>query len=359
MSSTSRRIRNRRCGAWLAAPVASLLLAAACSGGDDDAANTATAGSAPPAAAASASGPSSTASEPATASTGSGAPGTSAAVEGANPAVTSPSTTASAVANGITAITVESTTEQYFVLYVRPVLDAPLELPVAIARGGAGSTTLTDGRSELPEAHYRVASFPVSSPGDVDGDGIDDLTELDGIEGGNPLNPAPELDPGTGANLIADRETFELLSYQGDQVARDSYLAGLEYVKFWIVDTDTDHPAVYFMNTETYRAHPDFGNDVGIASGRGPAPGKLRGDIVYLPDAQAPDGSQGVYRFAFQPNDAYPFSEIALAYEVLAASMPMLDNNLLYYPFPQSALPLYERERATYDAYRVPVLVEQ
>ena len=84
---------------------------------------------------------------------------------------------------------------------------------------------------------------------------------------------------------------------------------------------------------------------------------QMRGDVVYNPDATAPDGTKGTYRFAFQPSDAYSFKDIALAYELLVSSMPMLTNNLLYYPFPQAALPLYQKERALYDAYRVPVLL--
>jgi hypothetical protein len=260
--------------------------------------------------------------------------------------------------SGLTSLVVESTPDQYFVLYVRPDLDAATEIPVAIARGNAGTTTLTDGRSQLANEHYRVATFSSASPGDVDGDGVDDLTELADPVNANPLNPAPPLDLTDGAVIIPDRATFETLSYQGDQVARDGYLAGLEFVKFWLVGTDKAHPSVYFMNTETYRAHPTFASAVGIPGGRGPAPGSMRGDIVYNANATAPDGSKGTYRFAFQPNDAYSFDEIALAYELLATSLPMLRNNLLYYPFPSAALPLYQKERAAYDAYRVPVLVE-
>lgn len=228
---------------------------------------------------------------------------------------------------------------------------------MAIARGVAGTTVLTDGRSQLPAEHYRVATFPVDDPGDVDADGIDDLAELADAANANPLNPAPSLARRVGAVVVPDVETFAALSYQGDNVARDRYLAGLEFVKFWITGTNSPHPAVYFMNTNTYKAHPEFGRAVGIAAGPGPSPGAMRGDIVYDPDGIAPDGSKGTYRFAFQPNDAYPFADIALAFELLASSMPMLDNNLLYYPFPQSALPLYEKEKALYDAYRVPVLL--
>ena len=259
----------------------------------------------------------------------------------------------------MTAIEVQSTTSQYFVLFVKPDLKTALEVPVAIAKGKAGTTTITDGRTKLPDAHYRVATFSIDKPGDVDGDGVDDLTELADPVNANALNPAPKLEARTGAVIVSDVATFANLSYQGNNVARDDYLAGLEFMKFWIVGTNTAHPAVYFMNTNNYNAHPTFASAVGIAAGRGPAsPGSMRGDVVYNPNGIAPDGSKGTYRFAFQPSDAYSFKDIAIAYELLVSSMPMLTNNLLYYPFPQAALPLYQKEKALYDAYRVPALVE-
>jgi hypothetical protein len=267
-------------------------------------------------------------------------------------------TTKAAAKKGVTSLSVASTVDQYFILYFRPDAASPRELPVSITRGKAGTTTLTDGRTMLSEDRYRVVTGLIASPGDVDGDGIDDLTELDNPKGANPLNAAPAMDIDTGAVLVPDRATFEVLSYQGDEVARDAYLAGLEFVKFWIVDTDTDNPSVYVMNTESYRAHPVFAGVVGIAGGRGPSPGKMRGDVVYDAKATAPDGTKGRYRFAFQPNDAYSFSEIALAYESLITSMPVLTGKLVYYPFPQSALPLYESEKAQYNKSRVPVLIE-
>jgi hypothetical protein len=261
-------------------------------------------------------------------------------------------------APGLTKIVVDSTPDQYFVLYVRPDLKAATEIPVAITRGEVGKTTLTDGRSQLPNDHYRIATFTVASPADVDGDGIDDLTELADPVNANPLNPAAKLDPADGAVIIADKATYEKMSYQGNDVARDAYLAGLEFMKFWIVDTDKEHPSVYFMNTEKYRAHPVFASAVGLPGGRGPEPGKMRGDIVFDPKGTAPDGSQGIFRFAFQPSDAYSFQEIALAYELLATSMAPLRNNLVYGAFKQAAYPRYEKEKAAYDAYRVPVRAE-
>ncbi len=337
---------RRRHLATLASSAVALTLVASCSSGATEEVSTATSAASASAVASTSSTASSTT---ARAATTTAAPATTAA----------PTTTAAAVASGMTSISVPSTTEQYFVLFVKPVLTATAEIPVAIERGKAGTTTLTDGRSQLSKEHYRVETFSVAAPGDVDGDGIDDLTELADPVNANPLNPAPALASDQGAVVIPDRATFELLSYQGDQVAIDRHLAGLEFVKFWLVDVDTDHPTVYFMNTETYRAHPQFATAVGIPGGRGPQPGKMRGEIVYNAEGIAPDGSKGVYRFEFEPNDAYSFAEVALGYELLAASMPLLTNNLVYYPMPQAALPLYNKEKALYDAYRMPVMVEE
>ena len=73
----------------------------------------------------------------------------------------------------------------------------------------------------------------------------------------------------------------------------------------------------------------------------------------------APDCSLGVYRFEFEPQDNYSFEAVAYAYEVLAASMPLLEGNFAYYPMPARALPLYHRERELYDASRVDVLLEE
>lgn len=271
---------------------------------------------------------------------------------------TDTSTAEGSVADGQTSFVVESTTADYFILWVRPDAASDREVPVAVVRGEDGSTTITDHRQQLPEDRYRVETASVANPGDVDDDGIDDLTELDDPVGSNPLNGAPAMDSELGAVNIPDQETFELLSYQGNDVARDSYLAGLEFVKFWIVDTDTDNPKVYFMNTNNYNAHPRFAEQIGLGGGRGPQPGKMRGDIVFSPDDVAPDGTIGRFRFAFQPNDAYSYDEIALAYEALVNSMPSLGGKLFYYPFPQSALPLYEAEIDQYATGRVPVLVD-
>ncbi len=265
------------------------------------------------------------------------------------------------IAVGSVPVVVESTVEKYYVLYAMHQLngETAVEVPVSVTLGQAGTTTLTEQLSALPADRYRVDEFLIAEPGDLDGDCIDDITELGDPAGMNPLNPAPAVEFVDGVVAIPDRETFEALSYQGRRVVIDKHLRGLEYVKFYLFLMDTDRPVVYFMNTETHRAHPWFGNVIGLWHNPLWLQGAMKGEIVYHPNVVAPDGSLGVYRFEFEPQDAYAFEAVAYAYEVLAASMPLLDDNFAYYPMPARALPLYHEERALFDDSRVNVLLEE
>ena len=254
---------------------------------------------------------------------------------------------------------VESTTEEYFVLYVRPTLDSEREFPVSVTLGEDGTTTLTEQLSPLPKEHYRVEKFLIADPADIDNDCIDDITELGDPVGMNPLNPARAVPFHDGAVAIPDRETFEALSYKGRDVPYHRHLQDLEFVKFYIIGVSTDNMGIYFMNTETHRIHPDFGDAIGLWEDPLWGQGYMGGEIIYHPNVVAPDGSLGVYRYQFQPMDVYTFGYVARSYEVLAASMPLLDDNLAYYPMPRRALPLYHKERALYDDSRINVVLRE
>ena len=63
-------------------------------------------------------------------------------------------------------IVVESTTEEYFVLYVRHDLDGTvLELPVSVTLGENGTSTLAENVEALPKERYLVEKFPHRRPG--------------------------------------------------------------------------------------------------------------------------------------------------------------------------------------------------
>ena len=81
----------------------------------------------------------------------------------------------------------------------------------------------------------------------------------------------------------------------------------------------------------------------------------LVGQISYYPKLVAPDGSSGVYVFRYTGvtglRDYYPFNIVAHTYTALAASMPLIEDNLAYHmsnrmlPLARDDLPLYEDSR--------------
>ena len=222
------------------------------------------------------------------------------------------------VAVAVTAvpIVVASTTADYFVLYVRHTVGetTTVEVPVLVTLGKAGTTTLAENVEALPGERYRVEKYLIADPADVDGDCVDDITELGDPVGMNPVNPAPAIAFSDGAVAIPDRETFETLAFHQ------------ETVKFVLIGMDTDRPGVYFSATDTHRGHPSFLDAVGIDRDQS---GLVTGWIVHDSKLVAPDGSQGVYYYQLQPrNTGAGFSLLSRSYTLLAASMPLLDDNL-------------------------------
>jgi hypothetical protein len=261
-------------------------------------------------------------------------------------------------------IEVASSEAFYYVLYLSKSLnDLENEVPVSMVLGQEGSTVITEPLGIHPQpGFYRVAEFPRNDPGDLDDDGVDDVAELIGQENGlrAPINPAFQVNIDDGANSIPDHDTFSLLSYQGSDVVIDTHLRDLEFVKFYIIDAHTDKPFIFFMNTVTHRAHRRFADAVGIprAGGGNQILGQMRGEIIFHPQLARADGGTGVYRFEFEPNDSYAFEDVQFGHELMARNMPVLENNLSYYPMPNAALPLYWQEKELYDNSRIPIVLE-
>ena len=282
-----------------------------------------------------------------------------------------------AVTATTTSIVVNSTEDDYFVLYASfEVGSTTREHPVLVKLGENATTTLAENVEALSAESYRVEKYAVDDPGDVDGDCIDDITELNNFARMNPISSAPPFDIAVATLGIPDRATFETLSYKGeDLVHYMSLLPNLEHIMFFILGMDTDRPVVYFINTENRRSYLGFGSYLrrtfGILKDDEGPPRDMRGVVVYHPDVAAPDGSMGVYRFEFPTgwHSDMTFERVAHAYGVLAANMPLLDDNLMFHPIARLAqygdpsnrplpLAMYESEKSLYDASRVDVLLD-
>ena len=249
-------------------------------------------------------------------------------------------------------IVVASTPDDYFVLYVRHDVDGTtVEVPVLVKRGEAGTTTLAENVKALPAERYRVEKYPITDPADVDGDCLDDLTELNDLGNMSPVNPAPALDISDGAVAVPDQETFETLARDAKQILEPNF-AGFEAIKFVLFDRST---AIYFMNTEKYLVHHLFLDAVDLD--RYSRYRTITGQIVYDPERVAPDGSLGVYYYSTNQPFAYHFSVAIRIHTVLAASLTLLEDNLAWYvsnrvlPYVQSALP-------SFQASRIPLLFD-
>ena len=71
--------------------------------------------------------------------------------------------------------------------------------------GEAGTTTLAENVAALPAERYRVEKHTWSTdPADVDGDCIDDITELNDLGTMNPVNPAANIALTEGVVAIPD-----------------------------------------------------------------------------------------------------------------------------------------------------------
>jgi hypothetical protein len=104
-------------------------------------------------------------------------------------------------ANGRVALQAPAAPGSYSVLYRGDGLRSirkPVAMEPAPAAGGPSAVTLIDPPAlpRRPAAFYRVEQVPVSSPQDADGDGLDDIYELQWRPWVDPLNPEdPHLDP--------------------------------------------------------------------------------------------------------------------------------------------------------------------
>ena len=235
----------------------------------------------------------------------------------------------------------------------------------------------SDGSGSLEAAEIKAASTALAS---LDSDSSGALAESEFLpsrggrgRGGRGFGRGPgagpgevaaerkqpdELTPEEGAATIPDRATFEKFSYQGEQVLIDTGLRGLEFVKFVITEANSDAPQMYFMNTENFRAHPQFMRAVGIGfSGRGGQSGTMRGVLVFRPLLTAPNGNAGLYTFEFEPRNSFPFEMVRLAHDLLAEHAPIVDGQLAYYPLP-AAVARYEQEREQYEAASLAVFRE-
>lgn len=256
---------------------------------------------------------------------------------------------------GTAALTFASDTDSYYLLYHKQESEVRFTRAIAISMGEADNMTMHDNLTADTQENYQVLRYAIANPGDIDNDGIDDVTEIEEYNNHAPLNPAPPIDFVNGVRTIPDTMMLNDLSFNRNIDVLGQRLTNLQTVKFYLLDAQNTYPQLYFLNANTHLAHWEFAQVVPIPDITNSK--HYRGQVAWHPDILSNNGTEGMYRFRFQPTDAYSFEEIQTIQELLAAHLPFIQNNLCYYPMP-AALPTVESEMALYDDSRVCLLYE-
>lgn len=248
---------------------------------------------------------------------------------------------------------VASSTGNYYILKIRHNTNLGFELANSMTLGQAGTTLLTESLGNYPLAHYQVLEYPISAPYDTDGDGVDDITEYQNFPTQNPLNAANSVNFTDGAIAIDSFTTFNKLSISRNLVQWSEFLNGKRFAKFIITDFNTS-PKIYFINGNTHDLHADFSNAVGI-----PQIGNdvKKGQIIYHPTTTSNNGALGTFAFNYSNGHGESFEVVQKSYELLAANMPFLTNNLSYFVTANSQ-DEYEQDSILYETARVSLLFE-
>jgi hypothetical protein len=158
-----------------------------------------------------------------------------------------------------------------------------------------------------------------------------------------------------GAATIADLEAYHKLSYRGDEVMIDTFLADLEFVKFTLDNASTDQRQLYFINTNTHRAHMMFARAAGLNPRGGD---QMKGVLVYRPRLKSPSGQPGLFTIEFEPFDSYSYEMVNTCRNTLIEKMPLLKGNLGYYPRGSRALAKCQAEKTNYEKGELPIYLD-
>ncbi len=256
--------------------------------------------------------------------------------------------------NGQVQLEVESNENNYYILKVRHSPIDDFELTTSMTLGEVGTTIISESLESYPIDHYQVLEYNLSLPADTDGDGIDDVSENSNLPAQSPLNFASSIDFIDGSVAINNLTTYKELSVEGIDIPWAEFLNGKEFVKFLLIDTFTNNPKLYFINSETHERHHYFMNAVGIDW---TVEDIIKGEVIFHPTVVASNGTLGVYSFAYSEGLGAPFETVQKTHELIAANMPFLKNNLSYF-VTANAEADYEEDVELYDTSRVPILFE-
>jgi len=258
-------------------------------------------------------------------------------------------------ASGQVQLEIESSSENYYVLQIKDELSLDFNRFTSVTMGEEGTMMISEPLSAYPLEHYQVLEYSIADPVDTDDDTFDDISEFMGMPRFGPLNAARQFSIRDGSATIPDKETFDNISINGDDIPWAQFLNGREFTKFLILNLETDKPEIYFINSETHFVHQEFADLLGVSVNDSNV---LAGEIIYHPMELSASGDLGVYSFNFSFGVGKSFEVVRGVHELMAANMSLLKNNLSYFVTEFSEWD-YEQEKTLFDNSRIPIIFER
>lgn len=242
---------------------------------------------------------------------------------------------------------------KYYLLHTQHEPTQTYESITSMTMGVDGSLIITEPGAAYDLENYRITAHDIDSPVDTDGDGKDDVSEFNNMPTDAPFNFAAPIAFNDGATSIDNAETFESLAVTED-VPWAPFLNGQQFVKFGILDLDTDEPKLYFINSSTHFIHANFFDAIGaqVFGDDG------SGEIVYNPNEISPNGVVGSYKFNFSFGEARNFEETQKTFELLLANMPFLQNNMQHFIGNVGENDYNTNHKQDYEGSRIEVVLE-
>ena len=223
---------------------------------------------------------------------------------------------------------IDGSADKYYTLSTVHEPDGEYEIVTSITLGQDGPMSISEPLSAYPEGSYTITAHDLANPSDTDGDGRDDITELNNMPEQSPLNYARVIPFVDGVGAINSRDEFAALAVVDTEVSWAPFLDNQEFVKFAIVNQSSAEPEVYYINSQTHFIHANFLSTIGVDQFGDDV---TTGEIVYNPNTISPNGVIGSYTFNYSFGNAMPFDVTQQTFELLARSMPYLNNNMQHF----------------------------
>ena len=223
---------------------------------------------------------------------------------------------------------IEAQADNYYLVHALHEPNGNSESITSITMGIDGTMTLSEPLQAYELQNYRVTQHSIDNPDDTDGDGIDDLSEFNNMPNQAPLNFAPEVPFIDGTTSVNTSQVYTDLAVIQDDIPWAPFLNNQEFVKFAIVNQGSENPEVYFINSKTHEIHANFLSTINVDLYNDNV---ATGEIVFNPNEIQPNGAIGRYLFNYSFGDANEFEYTSRTFELLAANMPFLNNNLAHF----------------------------